>query len=126
VAAYAGSGLCAELVLYVQQRHLAVVSAQVLEEFDRVVQKKLRLDKEQAAEWCNQIKGLAHCIPTPAKPPKLCRDPKDDAILQAALDVGCEFLVTGDADLTSLKRVKKLPILTPRDFLEAMGVEEVI
>ena len=126
MAAYAGTGLCAELVLYVQQRHLAVASEQVLEEFERALVKKLRLEKAQAAQWRSQVCEMAHCVPTPARPSKLCRDPKDDAILQAALAAGCEFLVTGDADLTCLKRVKQMPILTPRDFLEALGVEDAL
>jgi putative PIN family toxin of toxin-antitoxin system len=117
--------LCAELVLYVQQRHLPVVSRQVMDEFARVLEKKLRIDQPLIDSWRLQIESIALCVPTPAKPHKFCRDPKDDSILQAALNEGCDFLVSGDADLLCLKRIQKLPILTPRDFLEAMGVEEV-
>ena len=48
----------------------------------------------------------------------VCRDPDDNRILAAALDSGCSVLVTGDADLLTLKKFQTVSILTPRQFLE--------
>ena len=124
ISAYTGSKLCMELLLFCQQRHHLVVSADVLDEFQRIVVKKLKLPETLAHQWRGQIESQAQVRPRPTRVAVRCRDPKDDAILQAALDADCGWLVSGDADLTTLKRVKKMPITTPRDFLEALGVEE--
>jgi putative PIN family toxin of toxin-antitoxin system len=48
----------------------------------------------------------------------ICRDADDNRILAAAFDSGCSHLVTGDADLLSLKRFETVNIVTPRQFLE--------
>lgn len=48
---------------------------------------------------------------------RLCRDPFDDAVLEAALNGRSDALVTGDKDLLSLHPFKGIPILTPADFL---------
>jgi putative PIN family toxin of toxin-antitoxin system len=123
-AAYAGSGLCTELLIYLRQRHQLVVSEQVLDEFERAVAKKLKQPAKQAKAYRVGLQQRCLVQPQPPKTAKRSRDPKDDAILQAALDAQCDWLVTGDADLTVLKRLEGMPITTPRDFFEAMGVEE--
>lgn len=125
VAAYLGSSLCAELTIFVRQRHQLVCSEQVLREFVVTLRKKFKAPEAVAEAWVGQILEYSHVQADPAHAPKRSRDPKDDPILQAALDADCDWLVSGDADLTALKRVKGMPISSPRDFLEAMGVEEV-
>ena len=62
-------------------------------------------------------------VPEPPKASKKTRDPHDDAILQAALDAGCDWLLSGDKDLTSLGKAGKMRIATPRSFLEAAEKE---
>lgn len=47
----------------------------------------------------------------------ICRDPKDDMVIECALRAGAECLVTGDKDLLSLKKYQSIRILTPRAFL---------
>lgn len=125
MAAYANQGLCRELISFVRQRHVAVVSRQVLAEFERVLIKKLRQSPAAASLEAKELG--AHCIVVddPGKAIRRSRDPADDPILQAALEGDCDWLVSGDKDLVVLKRVQGLPISTPRDFLEALGVEEV-
>jgi uncharacterized protein len=48
-----------------------------------------------------------------------CRDPKDDKFLELALNGKAGFIVTGDNDLQVLNPFRKIPILSPREFLEA-------
>ncbi len=54
---------------------------------------------------------------------KACADPDDDRILAAAFDADCSLLVTGDADLLSLKKFQTIDIITPRQFNESIGVK---
>jgi putative PIN family toxin of toxin-antitoxin system len=48
---------------------------------------------------------------------RLCRDPFDDAVLEAALNGRAEAVVTGDKDLLSLHPFKGIPILTSAGYL---------
>lgn len=54
----------------------------------------------------------------------ICRDPKDNMFLEAALEGEADFLITGDKDLLTLKRFNGVPIVKPRQFLEAIDKEQ--
>jgi len=49
------------------------------------------------------------------------RDPEDDKFIRCAKAGKCAWLVSGDDDLLSLKRVGKLAILSPAGFLAVLG-----
>lgn len=61
-----------------------------------------------------QMVGIQHRI-------QACRDPKDDILLQLALNGEAKFLVTGDWDLLELAESFRashgLNIISPRDYL---------
>jgi putative PIN family toxin of toxin-antitoxin system len=46
-----------------------------------------------------------------------CRDPKDNYLLELAIDGNAHFLLTGDNDLLELKRIGKTAIIKIQDFL---------
>ncbi len=48
----------------------------------------------------------------------ICRDPKDDKLLELAVGGNAGFLVTGDKDLLVLNPFRGVEIITPRDFLD--------
>jgi putative PIN family toxin of toxin-antitoxin system len=48
----------------------------------------------------------------------ICRDPKDDFILECAEAGGADLIVTGDKDLLSLANYGKIEIVTPRHYLD--------
>lgn len=47
----------------------------------------------------------------------VCRDPKDDAILETAWRANADYLVTGDKDLLSLKEFRGTKIITVAAYL---------
>jgi hypothetical protein len=47
---------------------------------------------------------------------KVCRDPDDDHILSAALQIKADCIISGDADLLILKKYEGIPILNPSNF----------
>lgn len=49
-----------------------------------------------------------------------CRDHKDNFLLNLAIDSKSDYLVTGDADLLALQKIKKTKILNWADFLKAI------
>ena len=50
----------------------------------------------------------------------VCRDPRDDKFLDAALAGKADCLVSGDHDLIVLREIEGIPILTARRCLGAM------
>ena len=98
--------------------HLAVSDA-VFEEYQRVAWRVkeaeglsgdpdplLRLIRERAL-WV---------VPEPLAR-QVCRDPKDDKFIEAALAARARLLLARDADLTDLEKPFGVEILTPRQFL---------
>lgn len=47
----------------------------------------------------------------------VCRDPKDDQILELAMSGKASCIVTGDQDLLVLNPFRMIPIVTPAEFL---------
>lgn len=47
-----------------------------------------------------------------------CRDPKDDRVLEVAVNGGATCIVSGDADLLVLDLFRGIPILLPAAFVE--------
>jgi uncharacterized protein len=48
----------------------------------------------------------------------VCRDPKDDKLLELAVSGKAAFLVTSDKDLLVLNPFRGVEIITPREFLD--------
>ncbi len=53
----------------------------------------------------------------PEQPITVCRDPKDNMLLEAAVAGRADALVTGDSDLLVLHPFEGIPIIGPADFL---------
>jgi putative PIN family toxin of toxin-antitoxin system len=82
--------------------------------FDRYVDQAIRRqflsDLAAVAEWV-AITGAVQA----------CRDPDDDKVLETAINGEADCIVTGDADLLALDPFEGVTIITPRDFLGAVG-----
>ena len=59
-------------------------------------------------------------LTTVASNVQLCRDEKDNFLLNLSIDAKADFLITGDKDLLVLKTVGQTKITTFTDFIEAM------
>ena len=49
----------------------------------------------------------------------MCRDSKDNKILELAVSGAADFVVSGDGDLLVLHPFRGISILRPREFLQA-------
>ena len=98
-----------------------LVSEALLSEVERALEYpkvRERIEPADASELVRLVREIAHVIPDPeAPPPVRSPDERDDYLvaLAAAEDVR---LVTGDAHLLGLG--DRLPILTPRAFLDQL------
>ena len=62
-----------------------------------------------------QMKKVAKLIQTKSVQTQ-CRDPKDNFLLELAIDGKADYLITGDNDLLELKTVNKTKILKIKEF----------
>ncbi len=124
-AALSPHGLPAKVVKYFISNSRIVFSEETYEEFqsriwrpkfDRYIsresRKSLLLDFSNIADWV-EISGEL----------KISRDTDDDKFLEVAIKANATLLVSGDRDLTDLKSVEEIPIVTPAEFVELLGFE---
>jgi putative PIN family toxin of toxin-antitoxin system len=96
-----------------------VVSPLLLDELtETLLRPKFRrwLDENDAIAFVEVLRLAAVTVDDPAATDRVSRDPDDDYLIALARAAGAGVLVSGDADLTSLRGAEP-PIVTPRQFL---------
>ena len=83
------------------------------------IRDKYKVD-EDAVETLLALVALRGEIVQPSRKIEVCRDPDDNAILEAAVDGEAGYIVTGDEDLLVLDGFEGIRVLTPRMFLEML------
>jgi putative PIN family toxin of toxin-antitoxin system len=118
VAAFVSEGVCSKLLIRARKRQFHLfLSPFILQEFERVLVRKLAVPKGEARDAVRLVSEAADVI---LHPPELdtpiCRDSNDDNVLACSLAAETDYLVTGDADLLDLRSFRKTLIISPRDF----------
>ena len=97
-----------------------VFSDESLEEFIDVVSRpKLKKyfskkDTEKVLEYFDQFGELTKV----ESDIKICRDEKDNFLLNLSVDSKADYLITGDKDLLVLEKIEGTKIMTFTDFIE--------
>jgi putative PIN family toxin of toxin-antitoxin system len=119
VSALIGSKVCKKIYeLLKQDRFELVISFELIKEITSVL-KRTKFELEEI-----ELEKLKHLlwrkseIVFPKNVVSLCRDPKDNIVLECASAGKPDFIVTGDKDLLSLKKFKNIPIITPSKFVK--------
>lgn len=102
-------------------RFTAIYSTDILVEIIDVLGRptlrvKYHIELDEISIVINLIR-LRGDLVIPARKVTMCRDPKDDKFLEAALAGGADCIVSGDGDLLSLTSFENIPILRPAEFL---------
>ena len=92
-----------------QAEHLDVFSRP---KFDPYARLSVRIDFLNALVRQATTVAISHTV-------QVCRDPKDNLLLELALSGAADIIVTGDRDLLALHPWRGIAILTPREYLEA-------
>jgi uncharacterized protein len=74
---------------------------------------------EARDEFIERYAGAVRVVPVSSLI-RICRDPRDDKLLELAIDGKANAVVTGDQDLLILNPFRGVQILSPRAFLEAL------
>ena len=105
----------AVLLLVLGKKIQAITSTILLAELEDVVNKKfLKL----ANVFKRVIKKLnkSFTIVQPTKTLQIARDIDDNRVLEAAVEGGCRYIITGDNDLLELGSFKNIQIITAEKF----------
>lgn len=101
-----------------QGRIRSLVSLSILEEFRRILLEKFKFEFA-VVETAVQILVEHSEVIQPRHAVQVIKaDPPDNRILECAADGRADVLVTGDNHLLALETFQKIPILTPRMFLD--------
>ena len=121
-SALATRGLCTELFELVLQDHELLISEPVLQELKRILPGKLGQSKPVTDGFVALLR--AEALLTTAEHPFLALpDPDDEAIIASALAGQAEVFITGDKALLELQRIKKMPVMSPRQFWEMLAAK---
>jgi putative PIN family toxin of toxin-antitoxin system len=82
------------------------------------IRRKYRVDQSEIEALVALI-ALRGEVAVPIRRVKVCRDPEDDMLIEAAIAGRAEYVVTGDEDLLILKTFETVGFVTPRLFLAA-------
>jgi len=74
-----------------------------------------------ALEWVAYIRAFARNVAASGAGAGVCRDPRDDKFLDAAITARATYLVSGDRDLLDLGEVQGVKIVSPQQFLAILG-----
>ena len=119
VAAFVSEGVCSKLLIRARKRQFHLfISPFILQEFERVLVRKLKVPRDEARDAVRLVSEAAEAVVL--HPPEIdtpiCRDSNDDNVLACSLAAETDYLVTGDADLLDLRSFRNTIIISPRDF----------
>lgn len=98
-----------------------VLSPLILDEVRRIltyprIRRRLGATDEDLTVWALSLAFIGDLVEPSHPVTSGCRDPDDDKYIEAAIEGGAGFIVTGDQDLLELKEFQGVRIIAPRTF----------
>jgi putative PIN family toxin of toxin-antitoxin system len=94
------------------------ICAEIENEIVRIMRRKFAVMENEVRARMEIFLQKSKRVPVAGKLFGVCRDPKDDFILECAVTGRADRIVTGDKDLLSLDPYGAIRILTPRQYLD--------
>ncbi len=103
-----------------------VLSEEILTEFKDVLNRsevsgRFHYSQKDIGDYATAIRDVATIIDIQSKFRVAKEDPKDDVILQTAVDGKADFLISGDRHLKQIKEFRNVRIVNPRQFLSIIA-----
>lgn len=109
----------AVLELAEEQVFTLAVSWPIQREVERILREKFGWTDERAVATCQKIWKVSLVVtPSQGQVVTVCPDPDDNRILECALAARVNVIVSGDHHLLDLEEFERIPIVTPRQFLD--------
>ncbi len=100
------------------EENVVLTCPELEEEVVSILKRKFGIEPIDSRPQLNELLEHATSILVTGKLSGVCRDPKDDFILECAVTGSADCIVTGDRDLLSLDPYGAIRILTPRQYLD--------
>jgi len=119
ISALLGSPVCSQIYEYLKEDEFELLfSLEILNELIHVIHReKFGLSMDTMKSFIELICEKSTFV-FPEQKISICRDIEDNKMLECALAGNANFIITGDKDLLSLKRFRKIPVITPSKFLK--------
>jgi len=104
--------------LLINQQITILFSEELLNEFFEVINRpklKKYFKQKDLEVILELIENYGELIEVKSKI-EICRDYKDNFLLSLAVDGKANYLISGDADLLVLKKIKKIKIISIKEF----------
>ena len=108
-------------------QYILVTSLYQVEELNHVlayprIASRLRLSDAEVGLILAALLSQGQVVPGALQLPGVTRDPKDDPLVACAVEGAADYRVSGDRDLLDLGETEKIRMVTPRQFLEILGL----
>ena len=106
--------------LFDSPKYELAISEALIEEILRVTARpKLAcyFNQDDVHDFVQFLRENALCFKVEKILPR-CRDPKDDFLLELTVVANADILLSGDTDLTNMKRIRNCRIMTVSEFLK--------
>lgn len=97
---------------------------QIEEEIARVLTEKMGWEADRVAETLASCLVEAIRVPVTGEVQGICRDSKDDMVLECAVNAHADLIVSGDKDLLAVGSYNRIRVVTAREYvsdLEGLG-----
>jgi putative PIN family toxin of toxin-antitoxin system len=120
IAAFAARGICNALFEYCLENHDVILCEEILGEVRAALLAKIVVPEEVADEVDSYLRISAELVSPAAVDIPDLKDSSDLPVLGTAVASGASYLITGDSELLTLRKVADTEIGSPRAFWEKM------
>jgi len=112
---------------WIKQRSFGlIVSPAIVAELRRAarydhVKRYVPLTPQEVEAWISSIQLTAEQVAPERSVRAVAADPDDDKYIDAAIQGGADFVVSGDSHLLEVREFEGVRIVTPRAFLEKIA-----
>ncbi len=102
----------------VDGKYELILSEKQFLEMERVLSyPKFHLSSDEKQRFLDILGNIAYLVETHNDLSVIKEDPSDNMLLEAAVENGVGFIITGDNHLLKLKEYREIKIVTPAQFL---------
>jgi uncharacterized protein len=102
----------------ITKQYSILISDLILKELIIVLRRpKFKISEDEVQRTILAVIRTAHVVNVKTKIKAVKEDPKDDMIIETAIDGGADFIVTGDSHLLALKTFRGINVTTVEKML---------
>jgi putative PIN family toxin of toxin-antitoxin system len=100
-----------------QKEYVLFISRKQLDEITKVLQyQRLGFTEQQRKDFLTLLNTIATIVDTKTIL-HVCDDPDDNMLFECAVEAQAEYIISGDAHVTTIKQFRHISIMTVHEFL---------